>query len=57
MTDKGLDRSAAPVADDSDSRNIRSLGMVLMTTLMDQIEGSIELDRDGGTQFTIDFTE
>ncbi len=34
-----------------------TLGMQLVTTLVDQIEGTIELKRNGGTQFTIVFKE
>ena len=33
-----------------------TLGMELVTTLVEQIEGSIELDRDSGTRFRIEFT-
>jgi hypothetical protein len=38
-----------------DFRNTDSLGMVLVTTLVDQLDGNIELDRTRGTRFTINF--
>ncbi|AKB18991.1 MULTISPECIES: PAS domain S-box protein [unclassified Methanosarcina] len=36
--------------------NLDNLGMQLVTTLVDQLEGEIELKRDNGTEFTIRFT-
>ncbi|RPJ72878.1 MAG: hypothetical protein EHM20_13160, partial [Alphaproteobacteria bacterium] len=38
-----------------DFRNTTSLGLQLVTTLVDQIEGDIELDRSSGTGFKIRF--
>jgi len=40
-----------------DFRNTESLGLQLVTTLVDQIDGSIELDTSRGTEFTITFKE
>ncbi|WP_342459747.1 histidine kinase dimerization/phosphoacceptor domain -containing protein [Methanobacterium sp.] len=42
---------------DLDFRNTNSLGMQLVTSLTDQIKGSIKLERDEGTKFIIDFKE
>ena len=39
-----------------DLENPDNLGMQLVTTLVDQLEGGIELKRDNGTEFTIRFT-
>jgi two-component sensor histidine kinase len=33
-----------------------SLGLQLVTTLVDQLDGELELKRDNGTEFTIKFT-
>ena len=38
-----------------DLENPDGLGMQLVTTLVDQLEGGIELKRDNGTEFTIRF--
>jgi two-component sensor histidine kinase len=40
---------------DVDFRNTESLGMQLVTTLVNQLNGSLELDSNDGTQFTIRF--
>jgi two-component sensor histidine kinase len=40
-----------------DFRQTASLGLQLVNTLTEQLEGSIELQRRGGTTFTITFTE
>jgi two-component sensor histidine kinase len=40
---------------DVDFRDTESLGMQLVNTLVDQLEGTVELRRDGGTEFTIRF--
>jgi two-component sensor histidine kinase len=40
---------------DVDFRNTESLGMQLVNTLVDQLEGTVELRSDGGTEFTIRF--
>lgn len=42
---------------DVDSRNAQSLGLQLVYTLTEQIEGTIELNREHGTEFRIVFTE
>jgi two-component sensor histidine kinase len=38
-----------------DFRNSSSLGLTLVNSLVQQLDGSIELDRRGGTTFTITF--
>ena len=43
--------------EDLDFRNTESLGLQLVNTLVNQLEGTIELDRRGGTAFEITFTE
>ncbi|WP_231505957.1 PAS domain S-box protein [Planktothrix serta] len=40
-----------------DFRNVESLGMELVCTLTDQLEGTITLDRENGTVFTVSFSE
>lgn len=40
-----------------DIKNTESLGMQLVTTLVEQIEGTIELNRKGGTGFIIKFQD
>jgi len=42
---------------DLDFRNTTSLGLKLVTTLVEQLGGTIELNRQGGTEFTITFRE
>ncbi len=42
---------------DLDFRNTESLGLQLICTLVDQLQGTIGLDRTGGTKFKIAFTE
>jgi two-component sensor histidine kinase len=42
---------------DLDFRNTESLGLQLVTTLTEQLEGTIALESKGGTTFTIAFTE
>ena len=42
---------------DLDFRNTESLGLQLTCTLVDQLQGTIELDRSGGTEFKITFPE
>ena len=39
-----------------DLRRTKSLGLKLVTTLTRQLRGSLELDRDGGTEFRITFS-
>jgi two-component sensor histidine kinase len=41
------------IPDDFDWRNAKSLGLRLVITLVDQLDGTIELDRSAGTAFTI----
>ncbi|MDY9922851.1 sensor histidine kinase [Methanobacterium sp.] len=40
-----------------DYKNTKSLGLRLVNILTDQIDGNIELKRDKGTEFTIEFEE
>jgi two-component sensor histidine kinase len=40
-----------------DYKNTKSLGLRLVNILTDQIDGNIELKRDNGTEFTIEFEE
>ncbi len=42
--------------EDIDFRSSTSLGLQLVNALVDQIGGSIELERDRGTKFIIKFT-
>jgi two-component sensor histidine kinase len=42
---------------DLDFRNTESLGLQLVTVLVNQIGGTIELNRDSGTEFKITFKE
>jgi len=42
---------------DLDFRNTESLGLELVCTLTEQLRGTIELERGGGTTFTIRFAE
>jgi len=42
---------------DLDFRKTESLGLQLVCTLVDQLEGTIELDRSGGSTFKINFAE
>ncbi|MCQ1536173.1 PAS domain S-box protein [Methanosarcina sp. KYL-1] len=43
--------------EDLDFRNTDSLGLQLVTTLVDQINGNVELSTNGGTEFKIIFQE
>lgn len=43
--------------DDLDFRNIETLGMQLVNSLVKQINGTIDLDRTCGTKFKITFKE
>ncbi len=43
--------------DDIDYKNTDSLGLQLVNSLIDQIDGEIELDRSHGTEFKITFRE
>lgn len=40
-----------------DSQNTESLGLQLVTALVEQLDGTIELDRGEGTSFTLKFKE
>ena len=44
------------IPENFDLENPDSLGMQLVTSLVDQLDGELELKRDGGTEFTIRFT-
>ena len=41
---------------DMDLKNIDSLGLQLVTTLVDQIEGKLKMNNENGTSFLITFT-
>nr|WP_243684379.1 sensor histidine kinase [Methanosarcina barkeri] len=43
--------------DSIDFRNTSSLGLQLVNTLVDQINGDIELIKDSGTKYNIRFTD
>ena len=45
------------IAEDFDFRSSSSLGMQLVTTLVNQMEGTIELESDNGTRYIICFPE
>ena len=47
--------NGAGFPDDIDFRETESLGLQLVTTLVDQIGGTIELERTGGAKFIITF--
>jgi len=58
------DRITLVVADDGvglprnlDLHNAESLGLQLVVTLVEQLGGTITLDRDTGTRFTVEFAE
>jgi PAS domain S-box-containing protein len=44
------------IPENLDIGNLESLGLQLVTTLVDQLNGELELKRDNGTEFTIRFT-
>lgn len=44
------------IPENLDIENLDSLGLQLVTSLVDQIDGELELKRNNGTQFTINFT-
>ena len=53
MSDNG-----AGLPDDLDYRSARSLGLQLVNTLVEQLEGTIEVDSGGeGTTFRMTFAE
>jgi two-component sensor histidine kinase len=43
------------IPENLDIENFDSLGMQLVNSLVDQLDGELELKRDNGTQFTIRF--
>ena len=49
--------SGKGIAGSIDFRDAKTLGLQLVCTLVDQLEGTIELDGEGGTAFTIDFMQ
>jgi PAS domain S-box-containing protein len=44
------------IPEDLDIEDLDTLGMQLVTTLVDQLDGELELKRNNGTEFTIRFT-
>ena len=44
------------VPESLDIQNSETLGLQLITTLVDQLDGELELKRDSGTEFIIRFT-
>jgi two-component sensor histidine kinase len=44
------------IPEDLDIENLGSLGIKLVTTLVDQLYGELELKRNNGTKFTMRFT-
>jgi PAS domain S-box-containing protein len=44
------------IPENLDIKNLDSLGIQLITTLVDQLDGELELKRDNGTEFTVKFT-
>ena len=44
------------IPEDFDFENLDSLGMKLVITLVDQLDGELELKRNNGTEFIIRFT-
>jgi len=44
------------IPEDLDIENLDSLGLQLVTTLVDQLDGELELKGNNGTEFTIKFT-
>jgi two-component sensor histidine kinase len=44
------------IPENIDIEDLESLGLQLVTTLVDQLDGELELKRGNGTEFTIRFT-
>ena len=44
------------IPEDLDIEDLDSLGLQLVTSLVDQLDGELELKRNNGTEFTIRFT-
>ena len=51
-----ISNNGVPFPEDLDFRNVKSLGLQLACALVDQLKGTIELDRSGGTEFRITFS-
>jgi PAS domain S-box-containing protein len=43
-------------SDGVDFRSVKSMGMEMVSTLVEQLEGRIEMERTGGTKFTVRFS-
>ena len=44
------------IPENFDIENLESLGLQLVTSLVDQLDGELEFKRNNGTEFTIKFT-
>ena len=44
------------IPEDIEIEDLDSLGLQLVTTLVDQLDGELELKRNNGTEFTMRFT-
>jgi len=44
------------IPENIDIEKLDSLGLQLVTSLVDQLDGVLELKRDNGTEFTLRFT-
>ncbi|HEX3034463.1 MAG TPA: histidine kinase dimerization/phosphoacceptor domain -containing protein [Thermodesulfobacteriota bacterium] len=51
-----IGNNGTPFPEDVDFRNTQSLGLQLVCNLVDQLKGTMELDRSGGTEFRIRFS-
>ncbi|MGB9940260.1 sensor histidine kinase [Methanosarcina sp.] len=51
VSDNGVD-----IPENFDMENLDTLGMQLVTSLVDQLDGELELKRDNGTEFAVRFT-
>jgi two-component sensor histidine kinase len=51
-----VDDNGIGLPPDMDFRETTSLGLQLVNALVDQLEGTISLHRNGGTRFEIAFT-
>jgi len=51
VSDNGLG-----IPENLDIEELDSLGLQLVTSLVDQLDGQLEMKRDNGTEFTIRFT-
>ena len=50
-----MKNTGTPFPEDMDFRKTESLGLKLVCILTEQLNGTIELDRSDGTEFTITF--